>query len=234
MGAPDAYQRVFDRDDTDLWDLYVLGRMVDILIAPYQPVNDDPQLIAWTTGAPWWSGPLPSPSVWPAFCASIGASAVAEDRFHPFFHEIVGVQPADDPDEEPRLVSVHWDGAIIGALLIARAGVTVRAGRNRMDPDVAARSPLYWTWYRRNRMVSDLSHGWGHNSQWRTDFRRDYVLPGELHYNVDGRGRLNRGDKYEEMSPDVRGQLVRYRHTLVRDLGRDLWPWDDWLVEHRP
>ena len=35
--------------------------------------------------------------------------------------------------------------------------------------------------------ASDLSHGWGHNSQWRTDFRRDYEESAELHYNVDGR-----------------------------------------------
>jgi hypothetical protein len=100
----------------------------------------------------------------------------------------VAVEPADDPDEEPSLVAEHWPGALIGSLLLTRSGVTVRAGRHRLDPEVAARSCLYWGWYRRNRIVRDLSHGWGQNSQWRTDFRRDYVTPEALYYNVDAHG----------------------------------------------
>jgi len=45
---------------------------------------------------------------------------------------------------------------------------------------------LYFTYLRRSRPTCDLSHGWGSNSQWSTDFRRDYAGGGMLHHNVDG------------------------------------------------
>ena len=169
VGRPGAHR--VDADQELLWAT-AMGRLADILIAPHQPVDDDPALLAWTTREAWWSGPLPAPGAWAAFRRAVGASAIAEDEFHPFFHEIVEVRPDEDPDQPPVLVGEHWPGAMIGGLLLARAGVTVRAGARRMDPVVAARSCMYWAWWRRNRVVRDLSHGWGHNSQWRTDFRR--------------------------------------------------------------
>ncbi len=95
------------------------------------------------------------------------------------------MQPSDDPDEAPVLIAEHWPGAIVGSLLLARAGVTVRAGAHHIDGVVAARSGLHWAWWRTNRPTIDLSHGCGHNSEWATDFRRDYVIDGHLHYNVD-------------------------------------------------
>jgi hypothetical protein len=233
VGRPEA-RGPLPGGDENLWDLYVLSRLTDILIAPHQPVNDDPALIAWTTKEPWWSGPLPSRSAWSATIAALGATRIAEDAFHPFFHEIVAVEPADDPDEEPSLVAEHWPGALIGSLLLTRSGVTVRAGRHRLDPEVAARSCLYWGWYRRNRIVRDLSHGWGQNSQWRTDFRRDYVTPEALYYNVDAHvERLSPADDDEDLTGSDREDLVRFRHGRLRDLGTDRWPYYDRVVEPR-
>jgi hypothetical protein len=48
VGRPEA-RGPLPGGDENLWDLYVLSRLTDILIAPHQPVNDDPALIAWTT-----------------------------------------------------------------------------------------------------------------------------------------------------------------------------------------
>jgi hypothetical protein len=233
LGRPEARNPMSHGDDT-LTALYVIGRLTEILIAPFQPINDDPALLAWTTPKPWWSGPLPARCVWPAVSEAIGATAIAEDAFHPFFHEIVAVNEADDPDEGPSLVTEHWAGALIGSMLLVRSGVTVRAGRNRIDPQVAARSCLYWAWYRRNRVVRDLSHGWGHNSQWRTDFRRDYVTSAELHYNVDAptTGR-NPADEDKDLTRAERIELLRFRHGLLRDLGDDHWPYNDRFIERR-
>lgn len=120
--------------------------------------------------------------------------------------------------------------------MLARAGVTVRAGAHRLDPDVAARSCLYWTWWRRNRVARDLSHGWGHNSQWGTDFRRDYLVADELHYNVDHATPPadNPADRDTDLTPQDQRELVRYRHSLTTDLGDDRWPYYDSLVEPRP
>jgi hypothetical protein len=236
IGAPDGHRRSVGVDHEILWGLYALNRLVDILIGPHQPIDDHPGLLAWTTNKPWWSGPAASPSAWAAFRDAIGAAAITEDRFHPFFHEIVDVQLADDPDEPPSLVAEHWPGAMIGGLLLTRSGVTVRAGANVLDPAVAARSCLYWAWWRRNRVVSDLSHGWGHNSQWRTDFRRDYVVGDELHYNVDHAGPQSGrpADLDEDLSAADRLDLLRFRHSVRQDFGNERWPYYDSHVERRP
>lgn len=80
-------------------------------------------------------------------------------------------------------------------MLVKRAGVTVMVGSHQMNRNVATGSALYWAWQRRARLTVDLSMGWGHNSEWRTDFRRDNVLGDILHDNLDGlmeRGRSAR------------------------------------------
>jgi hypothetical protein len=192
--------------------------------------------LSWTSpGQPWWRGPLPSETAWASFCVAIGATPIAEDGFHPFFHEIVAVVPAEDQEEPPELVDQLWPGALVGGLVLARAGVTVRAGSRHLEPGIAARSCLYWTWWRRNRVARDLSHGWGHNSQWGTDFRRDYLVGDELHYNVDYATPPadNPADQDIEFTPKDRRELVRYRHSRITDVGDDRWPYYDSLVEPR-
>ncbi len=122
VGRADNHRRRLRPGDDLLADLYALSRLVDILIAPHQPINDDPALLDWTTGWPWWPGPLPAATAWAGFRAALGATAIAAEDFHPFFHEIVAVQSADDPDATPSLVGEHWPGALIGALLLVRCG----------------------------------------------------------------------------------------------------------------
>jgi hypothetical protein len=233
VGRAESHQRKTGGMQEMLWDLYALSRLTDILIAPHQPVNNDPALLDWTTGQPWWTGSLPTTTAWSAFCNAIGATTIAENAFHPFFHEIVAVRPSDDPDQAPGIIAEHWPGALINSLLLARAGVTVQAGSNWMDPIVASQSWLYWAWWRRNRVARDLSHGWGQNSQWRTEFRRDYVVGDELHYNVDGILTTTTPQKEGWNLPSAdRLVLLRYRHSLSIDLGEQ-WPYDDTHVERR-
>jgi hypothetical protein len=211
---------------TPLEALYALGRILDVLIAPFQPVNDDPALLDWGTGRPWWTGRLPDRSALPALAAAGGWTRIGEDAFCPFFHEIVTVEPAEDPDAGPELVTEVWPGFMAGSMMLVRAGVVVRAGANVMDPRVASRSRMFWAWWRRNRVPTDQSHGWGHNSQWRTDFRRDYLADGQLHYNVDGPEHLQDGDLPEAAARE----LVRFRCNLLHDLG-DAWPYGHRLSE---
>jgi len=196
--------------------LYALSRVVDVLVSPFQPLDGT------NNAQQRWQGSIPDASAWPAFHAAIGAAPVAETAFHPFFHEIVSVQVSEDDAEPPSLLGEYWPGAIVGGLLIARAGVAIRAGTDHVDAEVATRSALYWAWWRRNRATVDLSHGWGHNSQWGTDFRRDYLADGLLHYNVDADHEVDRPD------------LLRYRCSTRSDLGADEWPFDDTFVEPAP
>jgi hypothetical protein len=76
-----------------------------------------------------------------------------------------------------------------------------------------------------------MSHGWGANSQWGTDFRRDYIVGDELHYNVDRALRKRRGHQ-QRLAPDEALALLRFRCSTTVDLGEQL-PFDEHYVERR-
>lgn len=83
IGAADNRRvRVAERrgDYTALEGLYALSRVLDVLIAPFQPVNDDPALLSWVTGKPWWTRRLPGPAAFPMRAAAIGATRISEQR----------------------------------------------------------------------------------------------------------------------------------------------------------
>jgi hypothetical protein len=172
--------------------------------------------------------------VYTAFAGALGVAYIGESAFHPFFHEIVSVEPAENSDDPPTLTHEYWPGLVAGSLLLIRSGVGIRAGANHLDPEVAARSCLYWAWWRRNRRVVDMSHGWGHNSQWSTNFRRDYITREALYYNVDSRDKpAGQARRASELSEAEHLTLLRHRCSLLVDLGHDQWPYDDFAMEPR-
>ena len=130
-----------------------------------------------------------------------------------------------------------WPGVRWGDLLMSREGVRVRAGVQHIHKSVAETSTLYFTYRRAYRDVSDLSHGWGHNSQWRTALRRFYCTAESFHYNVDGkhdlRARSRKPDR-DGLTPGERHELLVHRcFVRCEKPSGDLWPYDDTLVESR-
>jgi hypothetical protein len=242
IGQPEAMNVAVPNDHdnyTPLQALYVLSRVLDVLIAPFQPDRSHGVIPEAPSGAPPgsasppgsppaaepWPGRLPDQGAYEAFCSALGCAKVSQELFHPFFHEIAAVQLAEDPQEPPSLVTEQWPGYLAGSLLLTRAGVTVRAGSRWLDPAVAERSPLYWAWWRRGRTAVDESRGWGPNSQWRTDFRRDYYVSGQAYYNVDAAFRAPRHLPGELTITEQR-DLLRYRCGTLADPGPGLWMWD--------
>ena len=140
IGQPEAMNIAVPNDHdnyTPLQALYVLSRVLDVLIAPFQlegrhaasAPSSGPSSPASvpSPGSPW-PGRVPDRGAYEAFCSALGCVKISQQRFHPFFHEIVAVQPAEDPQEPPSIVTEQWPGFLAGSLLLARAGVTVRAG----------------------------------------------------------------------------------------------------------
>ncbi len=177
------------------------------------------------------------------FFVSIGFSPIDElGDFHPFLHEIVAVE--EDPAVTSSTVTkIWWPGWMWGEMSFARAGVTVRCPRGSVDVELAARSCLYFAYQRLHRPSADRSHGWGHNSQWATQFRRDFRTPTEYVYNADGQWSVEAGQPiepedrklFEGLSLRARVQLLRYR-SLVRPSPVDpaeLYPYHDRYVEPR-
>ncbi|MGI5451828.1 hypothetical protein ACQEWB_01310 [Streptomyces sp. CA-249302] len=189
-----------------LWELYALSRVSDLLLLPCQPPGDpDEPSTATVTTAQYLE-----------LFGRLGMTPFEEtEAFDPFLHEIVEVDQTEDPDEPIRITGLVWPGLRHGSLLFNRAGVRVRAGVRHAERGVADRSPLYWSHRRRHRPTVDLSQGWGHNSQWRTDFRVDLrtATGDEVNVCANGEG-IDVPWTGALLTPDERWELLRHRCLL--------------------
>jgi hypothetical protein len=194
--------------------LYALSRIVDLLQLSFAPPAPEP---AWTIARV-------GRDEYARFMDALGLEAVERPGFHPFFHEVVTVDPLADDDAPPEVAELCWPCYALGPLLVTRAGCRVRAGRLHLRKEVAERSTLYWAFARNHRKTDDLSRGWGSNSQWRTSFRRDYALDGRLWYNVDAP--RHPGGPAAELDATERAELLRHRClvTSTRPID-DPWPY---------
>lgn len=190
---------------------YALSRVNDVLLLGFQP--------GLPAGAARpWAHDLHLNSQWPTvtldeyenFLTDLGMALVDEPDFDPFLHEIVTVEPADDPDHPVEILESLWPAVMHGELLFSRAGIRVRAGAQHVVAGIADRAPLDDVFLRRYRDTHDASLGWGHNSQWKTDFRRDYRTPTADHLHVDAEFDL---DEASALGPELR--------FAIRDVLRD-------------
>jgi hypothetical protein len=210
-----------------LWRLYAASRVNELLLLRFQA---DPG------ASDEWCGPDISLPEYLAFMTALGMHVVERPRFHPFFHEIVDVEPAAHADAPVEVIETRWPCLLLGELMFSRGGVVVRAGRNRIDPKIAVHSTLYWAYRRAHRPTRDLSHGWGHNSQWRTAFRRDGFAGSQLHFNIDGRRDPHEpdvagGPEDPELTVNERIELLTHRSfVLTAKPHDDLWPFEDRLT----
>jgi hypothetical protein len=169
----------------DLWELYALSRANDHLLLRFQRLR---------AHSSHYQGPTLTLDEYQRFVEALGFTVHFTDTYSPFYHEIVEVEQAADPDQPVTLLASNWPCLMLGNLLFSRAGVRVSAGRNVVCKEVAESSTLYWAHRRKNRDTRDRSDGWGSNSQWRTSFRRDYCIGNRLHYNIDGKYDLSQPD----------------------------------------
>lgn len=229
-----------DRASEDLWTLYALSRVFEFLVLHRYPLRNSRGALR-RPDAPWVE--------LLGFFGVMGMDAMpfSGSTYHPFFHEVVEAEIDPELGDEVLVQELIWPGLWFGDLVFARAGVRVASGPEApFDPAIATRSTLYFAWTRPGRPVSDLSHGWGSNSQWRTEFRRDYVDGGLLRYNVDGRISLSPEivpDRAEEgdlgMDDDLTRseKIERLTHRcFVRTTkdGSDRWPFNDTFAEPAP
>jgi len=211
----------------DLWSLYAVSRVFDLLILRFQESDAD-------SG---WAGPNITSHELIAFIEALGLTVTQPTEFSTFYHEVVKVD--QNEDEATRIVAYKWPCVMLGHMLILRAGVEVRASANTLMPGIADRSTLYWAYRRKGRPYQDLSHGWGHNSQWRTSFRRDYAIGESTYFNVDGKCDLaangldcpDEEDSNDGLTLAERIELLTNRCfvTCAKPHG-DLWPYDDRLT----
>jgi hypothetical protein len=237
-GGWDAHARTSGRRDkqvdldmlNDLWELYAFSRVSDILLLPYQNGAHDGTA---------WTGPTIGSDERVAFFTALGLERIDKPDFHPFYHEIVTVTQAADASSSIAVMDELWPGFMLDHLLICRAGVHVRAGRDLLLKEIAEGSTLYWSSRRKYRPYHDLSQGWGSNSQWRTEFRRDYTNGHDFVYNADGTldARLphaHANSAPEALSADERVELLINRcfvHT-IKPHSTLFFPYNDTLTTY--
>jgi hypothetical protein len=187
FGDTMAYEPEDDGLAETLWQLYAAGRVRDVLLLAHQPVpaGDSVRDLDQALGReqPVFRA-VPVGQV-TEFFAAIGCRPVTEASFDPVLHEILTCQAAAGPGAPIEVTSQEWPALMIGELVFTRAGVHVRAGSAHAVPGVADRSTLHWEYWRRHRTTSDGSFWWGHNSQWKTLPRRDYVTSRGHVYDFD-------------------------------------------------
>lgn len=145
-----------------------------------------------------------------SFFNSIGMTVIPAPipYYHPFYHEIYRV------DDEIKVGSSQqicikkelYPMIMFGDLQFSRAGVII-FNHPDVDKDLVENSTIYFTNRRENRECDDLSHGWGHNSRWRTDFVRNYETEQYWRFNVDGEIDLADSDAYKEYSEQFGSEL---------------------------
>ena len=196
-----------ERGQELLWELYALSRVSDAILLAFQPPGDPDEP---------WSPALTAAQYLELFGRLGMTSFERAGAFDPFWHEIVEVEQSPDPDEPIQVTDVVWPGLTLGTMLFGRAGVRVRAGVRHAERGMADRSPLYWTHRRRHRPTEDQSKGWGHNSQWRTDFRVDLCTGTgyELNAGAHGDGDDLDGLTYRRVTPGEQRELLRHRCLL--------------------
>jgi hypothetical protein len=214
----------------DLWRLYALSRVLQLLTLAFQEGEAD--------GAAW-RGPAIELEDWVGFAEGLGLSVVFPAEFSPFDCEIVHVAEGPELDMPITVTSTHWPALLLGDMLISRAGVSVVGGARAINAGVAATSTLYWAYRRKNRPSTDLSRGWGNNSQWRTAFRRDFRIDGRLFLNVDAEVDLAQEDPPpphgwldHPLTREERIELLAHRSFVVTNRDdRDLYPYSDKLLD---
>ncbi|MEU9130760.1 hypothetical protein AB0D08_22130 [Kitasatospora sp. NPDC048540] len=200
--------------------LYALSRVSDALIYKFQP------RLPPGSGIPW-AHEIHEPERWPhgtrdqylAAFSRLGMAPIGDVAFEPFFHEVVHVAQHERPEAPVEITGTVWPGLMLGEMLFSRTGVTVRAGAQHLVAGIADRSPLHDVFMRRYRETFDGSLGWGHNSQWKTDFRRDYLTDTAFRFNVDEEPDSEQDilGKPRRLTPAERSDLVRHR-CLTRPL----------------
>ena len=212
--------------EDELWDLYALSRVFDLLLLRFQDGGAEAD----------WDGPHISANEFMEFTKAFGLTVVTPTSYSAFYHEVVKVELSDKLSRAPAIKAYRWPCVMLGNLLILRGGVELISGANILSPGVAENSTLYWTYRRKGRPHQDLSHGWGSNSQWRTAFRRDYVIGNVQYFNVDGKQDLHsRGDELTrilesdpELTLEERVELLTNRCFVKCTKPHDeLWPYDD-------
>lgn len=203
-----------------LCQLYAASRVRDVLLLAHQPAPPDEAVReldeALGREQPGFR-PVPVDQI-TQFFAVLGCQPVTETSFDPILHEVITCEAADDPDAPIQVTSHAWPALMLGDLVFTRAGAHVRAGSAHAVPGIADGSALHWEYWRRHRTTSDGSFWWGHNSQWKTTMRRDYITSRGPVYDYDALySAFHRRIRHSRDDDSVREPLTADQASFIKN-----------------
>lgn len=198
----------------DEYTLYALSRINEVLLLSFQEKQRPDNVVAKIMLEQYVE-----------FWKRLGLDIIKPIEYHPFLCEIYEVEECSIQTNQPQISDTVWPCLMFGDLLFSRAGVRIRANPDLIDKKTAEGSTLYWSRWRYNRPTSDLSDGWGGNSQWSTRFRLDYWSNKMLYYNVNYR-RDKDNTNSDDLSEERRMELLKYRSFIKQPEILDCFPYD--------
>ena len=224
----EQYSYLFKELNYRLWDLFALSVCSDHLLWRCQ--NGELTLAEYSR-----------------FFTEVGMQVLSIDQsyYHPFYHEIYYVDDETKLGEQQQIVIKEklYPMIMFGDLQFSRAGVIIY-NHPSIDKNVAENSEMYFANRRANRSCQDLSHGWGSNSRWRTEFVRNYETANEWKFNVDGKVDLSNVEEYKQhyqqydeevpVTISEAKELLVNRHfvhqnNISQELQSDLFPYE-WRI----
>ncbi|GEM_PF-960145 len=206
----------------DIWELYALSRVLDLLTLPFQTDNDADDSD--------WKGPRITVAEYIEFNNLLGLEITTPFSFKPFNCEIIEAQIGMNDFE---IIECNFPAVKLNNLMIKKAGVKILLNPDKFNLNLINKASIYWAFRRKNRKYFDLSQGWGSNSQWRTDLRLDIETENSYIYNVTGRFNLNSPTKelteelnQQDLELNEAVELTVFRHFMkcTKD-DSDLFPY---------
>lgn len=209
--------------DVDNWELYALSRVLDVLTLTDRPDS--------YTEAFDRDQPLLTTNEYIELMQFLGFDIVWPKHYDPFHCEIATAVAGNANFE---IIDCVHPVIMLKNLMIKRSPVTISLKPQDYDLNRINNAMLYWTFRRSNRKTTDLSEGWGSNSQWRTEFRMDIETEQSYIYNFKNTLDLNELDeatiaelKNYNLTAAEAIELVVHRQFIVctRD-DNGLFPYD--------
>ena len=207
----------------DIWELYALSRVLDLLTLPFQTDNDADDSD--------WKGPRITVAEYIEFNNLLGLEITTPFSFKPFNCEIIEAQIGMNDFE---IIECNFPAVKLNNLMIKKAGVKILLNPDKFNLNLINKASIYWAFRRKNRKYFDLSQGWGSNSQWRTDLRLDIETENSYIYNVTGKFNLNSPTielmeelNQQDLELNEAVELTVFRHFMkcTKD-DSDLFPYD--------
>ena len=225
-----SFNNWFNLSVEDNWNFYSLSRVLDVFTLHFQPNRN--------ADGSSWKGVNITIDEYVSFVKLLGLEILVPKIYRPFDCEIL---ESIENKNNFEIIECIFPVVKLKNLLIKRGGVIISNNSKEYNLNLINNAKMFWAYWRKNRKYEDLSHGWGSNSQWRTEIRLDIETDDEFIYNFQGKHDLN--NVSNETRNELREQNLEINEAIELLVNRqfikctkddnDVFPYDFKYVENK-